>query len=328
MKRTLIAILVGLALGAAGTWMFLSRHTLTDAPSEEHKETAKEPVAAHPSAELKLSRDMQAAAGLKTEPPQAVEWKPEIKGYGRVLDSAPLLTAALDMDVALAALTASAKEHARLAALFAQNQNASQQALETGEAVLKRDQLLLAAARARLVTAWGSNLATRADLPALAPSLASLQSAIIRMDLLPGQAWEPTPTVQVAPLTMADKWSPAEFLGRAPSADPQGQGLAFLFLLRTNAPAPGTALVGLLPASGTAEPGWRLPSDALIRHEGAVWLYVQTGDDTFVRRPVTLDRRLADDWFVTEGISATTRLVVTGAQLLLSEQLKGAGGEE
>ena len=308
-------------------WIFLNRHATTEAHGEEHKEE-KEHGEAHSPTEVKLSREMQASAGLQTAPLQTAEWKPEVKGFGRVLDPAPMVTGLFDIDAAQAALTASSKEHARIAVLFGQNQNASLQALETAEAAMKRDQLLLASARARFVTVWGRNLAARNDLPALAQSLTSLQAALIRIDLTPGQSWEPTPTARVAALMAADKLSEAEFVGAAPSADPQTQGLAFLFLLRTNAPAPGTAMTGFLSSSGAAESGWRLPQSALVRHEGSVWFYTQTGDETFERQMIKLERRLAEGWFVAEGVEATNKLVVIGAQMLLSEQLKGAGGGE
>ncbi len=327
MKRTLISIFAGLALGAAGMWMFLNRHATTEAHGEEHKKE-KEHGEAHSPTEVKLSHEMQTNAGLQTALPQTAEWKPEVKGFGRVLDPAPMVTGLFDIDAAQAALAASSKEHARTAVLFGQNQNASLQALEAAEAAMKRDQLLLASARARFVTAWGRNLAARTDLPALAESLASMQAALVRIDLMPGESWEPTPTARVASLTAADKLSEAEFVGVAPSADPQTQGLAFVFLLRTNAPAPGTAMSGFLPSSGAAEPGWRLPPSALVRHEGSVWFYMQTGDETFERQSAKLERRLTDGWFVSEGVEATNKLVITGAQMLLSEQLKGAGGEE
>jgi hypothetical protein len=41
---------------------------------------------------------------------------------------------------------------------------------------------------------------------------------------------------------------------------------------------------------------------------------------------VSLGRPLADGWFVTEGFKAGDKLVLVGAQQLLSEELKGAGG--
>ena len=328
MKRTLLAILAGLALGATGTWVLMSRHAGAESREEKHDDVEKEHAEAHRPTEVKLSREMQASAGLQTASLQTAEWKPEVKGFGRVLDPAPMVAGLFEINTAQAALAASSKEHARIAVLFGQNQNASLQALETAEAAMKRDQLLLESARARFLTAWGQNLAARKDLPALAESLASLQAGLIRIDLTAGQSWKPTPTARVMSLLAADTLSEAEFVGVAPSADPQTQGLAFLFLLRTNVPAPGTAMAGFLPSSGAAESGWRLPQSALVRHEGSVWFYLQTGDETFERQSVTLQRRLTDGWFVAGGVEATNRLVVVGAQILLSEQLKGAGGEE
>lgn len=328
MKRTLIGAITGLALGAGAMWMILTHHLPGPAGEAAKDSEHAEHGEARDGNEVKLSREKQTSAGLQVAPPQPAEWKPQIRGYGRVLDPAPLVSVLFDIDTAQAALAASAKEHARVKSLFTQNQNASLQALETAEAAMRRDELLRDSVRTRLLTAWGRNLAGRDDLPALAQSLAALRSALVRIDLTPGQSWIPTPTAQVALLTAEDQPTEAEFIGAAPQVDPQTQGLAFLFLLRTNVPAPGTALAAHLPSSGAPEKGWKIPLSALVRHEGAVWYYAQMDEESFERRIFQLDRRLADGWFVTEGLTATNRLVVTGAQALLSEQLKGAGGEE
>jgi hypothetical protein len=327
-KRNWIGVLVGLALGAAATWLLTHRHAASAEHGEAHKDEAKEHDEAHGPNVVKLSREMQTNAGLQTAVPLPAQVKPEVKGYGRVLDPTPLVAAALDIDTARNALAVSSKEHARIKALFGQNQNASQQALEIAEAAMKRDQLALEGARVRLLTTTGRAVAERNDLAVLVPSLASLNTALVRLDLLPGQSWTPVAGARVAPLTSSETSLEVEFVGSAPSADPQAQGLAFLFLLKTNAPAPGTAMVGYLPASGEAEKGWRIPRSAVIRHAGAAWVYEQTSDETFERILVTLTRPLEEGWLVTDGLSATNRLVVAGAQTLLSEQLKGAGGEE
>ena len=307
--------------------MIATRHAAGE-HGAEHKDEAKEHDEAHSPTVVKLSHEMQTNAGLQTALPVSAEVKPEIKGYGRVLDPVPLVTTLFDIDTAQNALTNSSKEHARIKALFAQGQNASLQALEVAEAAMKRDQLLLEAARARALTTLGRSIAERNDLPALVKSLASLNAALVRIDLLPGQSWEPAAGARVAPLTASEKLSEAEFVGVAPSADAQTQGLAFLFLVRTNVPAPGTAMVGHLPSSGAAEKGWLIPRGAVIRYEGAAWIYEQTGDEMFERLLVTLEQPLADGWLATGDVSGTNRLVVAGAQALLSEQLKGAGGEE
>jgi hypothetical protein len=328
LKQTLIGIFVGLILGAAGTWLLTKHPATSTGPGEEHEKKAEKEHEAHRPTVVKLSHEGQTNAGLQTVLPAAAGVNPEIKGYGRVLDPAPLVMALFDLDTARNALSISTKEHARIQALFAQNQNASQQALETAEAAVKRDQLLLEAARARLLTSTGPALAGRNDLPALAQSLASLHTALVRIDLLPGASWEPTAGARLAPLAASGKLAEAEFVGAAPSTDAQTQGPGFVFLLRTNAPPPGTAMVGHLPSSGPAEKGWQIPRGAVVWYEGAAWIYEQTGDEEFERFLVTLERPWAEGWLVTGEVSGTNRLVVVGAQTLLSEQLKGAGGEE
>jgi hypothetical protein len=69
----------------------------------------------------------------------------------------------------------------------------------------------------------------------------------------------------------------------------------------------------------------------VLRHDGRAWVYVQEEEEKFVRKPVTLDTPLEGDkgWFISAeggGIKADDLLVVTGAQSLLSEELKAQGG--
>ena len=78
--------------------------------------------------------------------------------------------------------------------------------------------------------------------------------------------------------------------------------------------------------------GLAVPRSAILRHDGRTWVYVQEEEEKFVRKPVILDTPLDDDkgWFVAEngGIKADDLLIVTGAQALLSEELKAQGGAE
>jgi DNA-binding FadR family transcriptional regulator len=71
-----------------------------------------------------------------------------------------------------------------------------------------------------------------------------------------------------------------------------------------------------------------VPREALLRHEAKVFVTLQTGDDTFVRRQIELDRPMDAGWFVRGGLKAQDKVVVVGAQQLLSEELKGQGGGE
>ena len=88
----------------------------------------------------------------------------------------------------------------------------------------------------------------------------------------------------------------------------------------------GATVTGFLKLSGEAKAGVTVPRSAVVRSNGATWVYLQTGDDTFERVEVALDHPLDDGWFVAKGLKAETKVVVVGAQQLLSEELKGQGG--
>ena len=217
----------------------------------------------------------------------------------------------------------------RVQLLRSQGDNASMRMLETAEAAVKRDRVMLASAQARLMTAWGPALAERDDLPALAASLLKQKAALVRIDLLPGETMAGMPkTVRLTAMTGEEASFDAEVLGPAPSADPQTQTRAFLALVPANGIAPGTLLNAFVAATGSAEKGFLLPRSAILRHDGEAFVWLQTGDDKFERRRVELGRALKDGILATSGVTATDRVVVTGAQQLLSDELKAAGGAE
>jgi hypothetical protein len=83
---------------------------------------------------------------------------------------------------------------------------------------------------------------------------------------------------------------------------------------------PGAIITALLPVAGKTVPGVVVPSEAVLRHEGKAWIYVQTGETTFIRRAVELKQQLDTGWFVS-NLDSAIRIAVTGAQVLLSQEL-------
>ena len=79
---------------------------------------------------------------------------------------------------------------------------------------------------------------------------------------------------------------------------------------------------------GGAPSGVVVPRAALVRHAGLVFIYEQTGKEEFTRRPVTLEQPVPAGWFTGTGLKPGVSIVISGAQTLLSEELKGQGGEE
>jgi hypothetical protein len=255
--------------------------------------------------------------------------RPEQKGYGRVLDPAPLVALVTELASAQAAYTASSGEVARLKTLEGQG-NASARALQTAEAAASRDWAAIQSARERLTLSWGKVVADQNDLPAFMHELSSLETALVRIDLPVGETLkEPPAGARIANLSGAS--AEAALLEKASSVDPQMQGQGFLFLLKPNSLrlTSGEAVVGYLKIPGEPLAGVIIPREAVVRVEGAGWVYVlNSAGDAFTRVEVALDHPAEAGWFVTKGVSSGDYVVVTGAQQLLSIELKGAGGGE
>jgi hypothetical protein len=272
-----------------------------------------------------LDAETQQRIELKLENPAATQWQPEATGYGRALDPAPLAALLAELDSSRAAAEASRREYERLKVL-AEQDNASMRALQNAEATAKRDQLLVESARARLALGWGAPLSERSDLAAFVRSLTVGEAALVRLDLPAGEALRSLP-ISARLISLSDPEHPvtAEFFDVATSVDAQTQGLGFLFLAKEKGLAPGTAVTGYLRIPGEPVTGVIIPPAAVLRHEGRAWVYVQAGENGFTRREITLDRPADNGWFLAGGVTATDRVVVSGAQTVLSEELNGGG---
>jgi hypothetical protein len=110
----------------------------------------------------------------------------------------------------------------------------------------------------------------------------------------------------------------------APTISPQMQGQTFLLLIGAQdfPIRPGTALSARLPTSGKSEQGVMVPRTAVVRFDGKEWVYREFAGDHFVRRELVPVQLTAEGYFVTDNLAPGTRVVVTGAQTLLSEELK------
>jgi len=327
MKKTLSVLFAGIAAGALVAWLGLRHADTKDEPAAEPEKKSAE---ARHDGSVQWSREQQTSAGLTVAPAKAVEVRPELKGFGRVLDASGLALALADIRTALAPFEASTREFERLKGLHAQDGNASARALEAAEAALRRDIAAVATAKARLAAAWGPALAGRTDIEALSTALLEQKAALVRVDLDPGETLSTNPgTVRFTTLPGDTAAGDAEVLGPAPSADPQVQSAAFLTLVRTNGLVPGTVLAAHVPSGvGAAEKGVLLDRGAILRHEGEAFVWVQAGDDRFERRRVVLGRSLAEGILALDGVKEGDRVVVTAGQQLLSDELRPTGGEE
>ncbi len=316
MNKVIPSLLAGLILGGGATWLAL-KHPVTETPPPPPDTAPKIEAAKLP-------------AQFTTKLPVSTLLTAEVKAYGRVLDPAPLIATASDLRVALVAATASEKEFARTKALHDNGENATLQAVETAEAAMLRDDALRDAARAKLATAWGRPLVERADFPELVHALTQGEVALVRLDLLPGDAPEKMPaTAQVGPLLSDASPHDAEMLGAAPAVDAQTQGVSYLALWRGAPLPPGTALRATLATGAEPVKVMVVPGSALVRNEGGVQLYVKTPDGGYERRLVEVVRNLPDGVALAGTVvDENDKVVVTGAQQLLANEILSALGGE
>ena len=120
----------------------------------------------------------------------------------------------------------------------------------------------------------------------------------------------------------------ATFVGLAPARDPKSKQSVVLFRLNAQGTAlrPGTPITASIPAQGEPLKGVEIPSAAVVRYLGNAWVYVAEKSDVFERREVNLDHPTSSGWFVTQGIKPGDKIVITGPQDLLSNEINAAFG--
>ena len=319
MKKIFVGILVGLALGAAGTWLALHRGAGVE-PAKTDAAVAEKPK----ENPLHLTAAQRTAIGLTLAKPASSTLAPEVKAFGRVLDPAPLISLVAESETARAALAASEKNAARVQELYDAGTNASAQVLEVAEAAAARDRVAAASARARLIAGWGRPLADSTDLKTIVAELES-GAALVRLDALPGDLPAAGLKKAAVGLLGGGDLIDAEIIGPAPVADPQLQGASFLAFVGSRTLAVGAALRATLAGPGETEKVLVVPRTAVVYHQGSAWLYVLGGDDTFQRKLVTLGRAVDDGVAITSGLEETDQVVVTSAGQLLSAELQAGG---
>ena len=331
-------MVIGVILAVVGGGFWMSRRN--GSPKSDGENAAVEKAAGEKSAGeegektrvthdekgrtvIQMDDETQGNAGLLVAKPVAAQLSPEVKGYGRVLDPTALAAIATEWATAQAAYTASSNELVRLKTLAGQG-NAPERALQTGAAAALRDQLAVQSTHDRLVVAWGRSVAGHTNLASFVDALISGRAVLVRIDVPAGEAFPATPTAARL-VTLSGQTVPAEFLGAPASVDAQTQGQGFIFLAKTapSALLPAQALTGYLQVPGEPLTGVKIPREAVVRVAGEGWIYVLGGgSDAFTRMPVMLDRPIEGGWFIAQGLSTNENVVVTGAQTLLSEELK------
>lgn len=282
--------------------------------------------------------DVQRASHIDVATLGAATARPERIAYATVIDLQRLFdlrnrlaAARADRDSSRAQADASRAQYARDRALFEDDRNVSKKTLQdtravmqTGEARLQSADAARAGIEAMLRQQFGDALATAAATPAsgLVRRLSSGRAVVLRVTL-PADYSAPAPA-RITVDGAIGRPIAVQRLSASPQGDPAVQGSPYLYLAERALPV-GTRLTAHLPLDQPRTPGLLIPESAIVWYGGQPWVYVKTAADRFTRRYVP--RALAADrgLVVTTGFQAGDAVVVHGAQLLLSEELRPQG---
>lgn len=289
---------------------------------------------------LTVSTDEQHASGIEVAPVEPMRYQPEARGFASVLEPGPLVEAranrvstVIEAQRAAAALDAARQAVSRLAPLNREGRIVSDKdllAARTEEAAahaawqLAEERKRLGAMALR--REWGDTVGGwLADGGTQLDGLLDGRSLLVRIALaVPSRPGAPSGPAELAVAGGGSAW--AEIIGDAPQADPKFPGPAMLAIAKPGGVLrPGSTAAARVPW-GTLLAGASVKADAVVRYEGRLWVYVATGSERFERRELRDAVPVPGGWLATTGLDPGTRVVVTGAQLLLSEELRGREG--
>lgn len=303
----------------------------TKADEDEEKPIASAAARVSRGADGHVSISIRPAAlkeiGLATETLHGVVRPIDVEAYGLVLDPAPLAKLNGELVAARAALAASRAEFRRSRHLYAEQKNVSLKAMQAARATYLADESRVEVLHQRLGDEWGGEIArmkprARSDFVA---ALIQRRQAIARVSLPAGKTIErPVHRARVAVLGRAESPLTARAVYPAPRVDPRMQGQSFLLWVDSPSPVvrPGAAVTAWLPTTKNSEQGVIVPRSAVVRYAGRAWVYQERRPGHFTRRRLIAAESTGKGYFVTTILRPGMRVVVAGAQTLLSEELR------
>jgi hypothetical protein len=287
-----------------------------------------------------LPQAAQEQSGITTARLEENHHTSALSTYGAVVNIDKLLeqrsrylTAMAEAGIARASLVNTQQEFNRLTTLNQDNRNVSDRAVANAEALLKADQAKLNAAesiarnlRDNMRQQWGDTLATQATQTSANSAVMRIlqqQDVLIQVTLPFGT---PSPandsSILVAPSGSTAKTLRAHFISTSPQADAAVQGETYYYRAPADSLRVGMRVSVSMNGNQTSEQGVTVPRSAIVWYGGQTWVYRKSDDDRFLRIPVSTTQETDGGWFNSNGLQSGDEIVVTGAQLLLSEEFK------
>ncbi len=321
MNRTLWRTVVIAALAAiAGALITLAIVHKPDQEASEEPKAKPRVTVENGEPTITLDEKTQRAIGLATTPVSGSSQSEKIQAFGNVIDVQELAAAESQIAAARAQLgQANAKasfdraELARLRTLNADNRAVSDKAVQEAAAALAADESAAASAETAIRAAETSSVQRFGPVVAgdqsLQAALFSFRSVLVQISL----RGAPPQTLSIS--TSDGGSVSARLLSVAPRVDPKLQGASYFYLAPGGRLSAGMNVVAFYNGPRAVQ-GVTLPPEAIVSWQGKSWVYVRRDATHFTRREVSA------------AIAPGTMVVTTGAQQLLSEEMRSQLGEE
>ncbi len=287
---------------------------------------------------LRLDQATRARAGIEVARLAPASYQDLRPAYATVLDATSLAETVGRIAVARAQalsaksqLSAADQTQQRSRVLYGEQSNVSLAQLQVSEATARSAQASRTAADAALQALtlaarlrWGPILgAAVIDAAPLAQRLLERQELLLQVTLAPGEA--PTAAAGNAAPNTAEVHIPgrplvlARFVSPAARVDPAIQAPSYFYVVPASSGLlPGLHLAVSLPF-GPSRVGVLVPATAIVWAHGQAWAYRAQGADDFVPTRIAMSHPAPDGGAIVTSLPPGARLVVRGAQLLLSE---------
>ena len=340
-RDIIIAVMAIVIAALAWSLIYVSRDELS-IHGEEYEEEIEIDTSAtveNGRAIVRVDAESQAASGIRVAPLYAAQNETSVQVYGSVVDVNSLLDlrgqflAAAGEERAMRASVEAAKvEYQRAQKLYQDDRNISEQAMRAVESRYRVAQARLVSAEAAvsvladtLRSSWGPVVGRWA----MKPDSASLQlllerkTRLVRLVFpheLPRSA--APKHILIAPVSLGGKQVKARFISASHQGSTVLPGKTYFYLVDGSDLRAGTRVVARVRTGGEMRDGIVVPNEAVVWHAGKAWVYVVQDPVTFARYEISTANELYDGWFQSGLLQAEEEVVVSGAQLLLSEELK------
>ncbi len=329
MKKVLIFIIVIAVLGYGGYRFYLvyKERSAAGVIDEEAKEKVETRQFVKTNAQgqtfVAIEPELQKQFGVKTIPLSKSTFTNELTAFGTVIDVSPLVATLTELNAANINLDYANREYQRVKALYEAGQNAPYKNVEVALAEVKRIEESIKGIKNKTLIQWGKEIADNKDFEAFLKPFIEGKQCLVRISLLPGQSVSnPPKTAKISIIGDNKNDFKSVFFSMPKIVDAGDFTKSFIYTIEgTNLPTGLKIEARLIPEENKIS-GIFIPEDAVVQINGINWAYKKINEDSFQRFPIEQGYPIKGGFIVKTGWTEKDIVVIGGAQMLLSEELK------